>query len=391
MKTVDDFSTKSLTFLNFIILLLFLSYTLKFSEKTFYLPLDIVYSCWFFLLLLSFYLTKIKNSFFIFLLLYLFTSFVFYGINSSTFLINTDSSRYLLIIFTFSTLSFNVFSIPKYNNSLYRLTKKINFLFIAIIIFLIIYVVSSKRHFSFFLEQDFINSYLILSDLLSLILIIFLSHSDKKTVFHLLITVVLTIGVLSLGSRSSIVFLLISLTLIFYKNIIKSGFVHTLALLTMLVFSLNIAFYYIQSESEYFYRFYSIVEITEDNSFKARDVIQESFFNKLEKNKECIILGCGYEGQGEYVHNILSIWQSFGLLIFTINLIIIIASFYILFVKKKLGLLLPVYLFCFLSILFSRSYVSIVYPLHLGLSFFILYKGIDINHTNPLKTLSRKP
>ncbi|WP_417776490.1 hypothetical protein [Stutzerimonas xanthomarina] len=307
----------------------------------------------------------------IFVCLFCLISLVYYWLNIVLF---GSSSFVLSNILMFLVLGglVSIFlsrSVSKYE---YILSLLLNFSFVALVVVSLLFIVLSGNHFSFYLGAQYKNSYLILSDILALFTICFFVSSQSWVKF--LVGAFGGVLVMLLGSRSTMVFMFVSLAIyfpfLFHVSRSREKIIYT----TLLLLSLCAVSWYVYENIEMFYRFQSLLSLREDSSFLARQELKEFFFRSLTGRPSCFLFGCGTKVQGEYVHNYLSIWQFFGLPLF-FGTVLFLCSVSLCLVKytSRYQRVVPLFVFCALQLFFSRSIVGIVYPVLIGVSSYVFF------------------
>ena len=205
--------------------------------------------------------------------------------------------------------------------------------------------------------------YLTLSDAFAMFSISYLCR-DKLPSWEFVVVLGLSLMVIILlGSRTTMVFYPFSVVfLIGKRGSLLGAFGWSVALL-------GGAYYWLKDsldiESGAFFRFQTFFSTGTDESTTARDLFLEDMLNRLNENLECFIISCHPEN-GHYVHSILSVVQHFGFagLVFLVG-VIVVSALNIRFFKQQW--FLPVFVYCLISILMSRAWVSLTFPVFLAM------------------------
>ena len=219
-----------------------------------------------------------------------------------------------------------------------------------------------------------------------LIYLIGISHSQVKGLGLFFIFIMNTLILLITGGRSDF-FIYIVAAFIFYfifdKG--KSKFI-TASLITFIVtFFLIFSSLFSSGIMEKFDRFYRLD--SSDSSLLARNEIFVENIKDL--NSKIFISDPNYlikkhGNLGEYIHNILSAWESYGLIFFLLISYIALSNLIFLY-KYKSNLMKTragrfgvfIFIFCFLSILSSKS--VFYYPFWFALGFISIYRSLTKN------------
>lgn len=246
----------------------------------------------------------------------------------------------------------------------------INWVFVVFVGFVVMYLIGTKSHYSNYILPEYRNSYLVISDAVAITCIV--QFTAFKTGWRYLILFFGFMLILLLGSRSTMLFMFASLVVSF---LLSSGSkfkikFHDLIILGVGFFSIG---YYVLDNVEMFYRLVSILDLEGDSSKVARSELQLEFLEKLD-NPRCFLFGCGVKEVGSYVHNILSIWQLFGIISFAIFTLLVFVTSVVLFVRRyRFQYIYPLFIFCCLQLFFSRSVVSLVFPLLFAICIYVVF------------------
>lgn len=238
------------------------------------------------------------------------------------------------------------------------------------------------KYFVFFKDPGDIH---LKSDLYALSTLIALQLVSPGWFFILFVYFSYVIGVI--GSRIAFISFLISAFLIFYLKIKKINILKKtiyLYLIFLLVFLLTLFLQSILISISELERVATIFfEGSNDPSAVARKYQFQMFINKISFGSfKDFMLGGGAE-LGEYVHNILSLWQHFNIFVFLFVSFIIFLALTILFVKQKeYNFVFPTYIYLLLTSFLGRSFVSshVIFILFF-ISLFIIFDN-SIHHLN---------
>lgn len=201
--------------------------------------------------------------------------------------------------------------------------------------------------------------------LTSSIFIVFFSlytMAKNKNYFIFLLILSLTI-IITLGSRTGILFYLISLLYFYFKTFErKYSILITILLFTVItIYSEDLLFYVSENQ-----RLISLIELnTQDTSIIERlnqfvinwKFIEKNYFTGLFMSEIITI------GEGKYIHSYLSYLQSYGIIIFVFLNILIIKLIYQFFTIKANDsftiFVNTILIYTLLEFLFSRSYLFI--------------------------------
>lgn len=205
--------------------------------------------------------------------------------------------------------------------------------------------------------------YLTLSDAFAMFSISYLCR-DKLPSWEFAVVLGLSLTVIILlGSRTTMVFYPFSAAfLIGKRGSLLGAFGWSVALL-------GGAYYWLKDsldiESGAFFRFQTLFSTGADESATVRDLFLENMLIRLNENPECFIISCHPEN-GQYVHSILSVVQHFGFagLVFLVG-VIVVSALNITFFKQQW--FLPILVYCAISVVMSRAWVSVTFPVFLAL------------------------
>lgn len=354
-------------------LILFLSYSIKFLDIL-YFDIVLVTYISFALYALSKFQYFFKKDFFLdnefpllIFFLFILSSFCFSLINYLLFSADISHVKYILISLLFLPL------LSKYNVKQTRVANFFIFLFSTPIFIVFGYLMVMKTHFAEFLGVGFRDNYLILSDLMAIFGLLFLSYSRIYLLIRLTLFCFIFLGVLLLGSRSSILFLLLSFFIFFLFEYFYFEKLEKVFSLFMVISFIFLFIIFLIENTDFFYRFFSIISILDDHSTNERSLMMKIFWEKLIDSPIVFVVGGGVELEGTFSHNIFSIWQLLGLPSFIFFIFFIMLSFFKICKNPFFyRTILPLWIYCGFSLIFSRGVVSIVFPMILILSILLI-------------------
>lgn len=324
-------------------------------------------------------------------LLLLFVVFYFFGSAFNVVVLGVDPRfvRNLLVL----TLIFFVFVAVPEDRDVNFLIKYVSIIMLGLLLYFVIYVFLKGVHYSSFFLSSFQANYLILADVSAIAGLLFCM---LRIPFFLkcFVAALVMVGLLFLGSRSSMVFYFVALALAFLIEFRGFGLLAKTKSVLFLSVALVALIALVLEQKERFYRLFSIFNITEDSSFKARNNLADQFWENVSEGWLSFLVGGGSETSGSYAHNLLSVWQFSGFFAFLATILLLCLAFVIVFSRPVFfRRILPVWFFCFLSCIFSRSIVSIVFPVLFSLSWIVVFSAFPKSdsryRTRHQETLSR--
>lgn len=210
-------------------------------------------------------------------------------------------------------------------------------------------------------------SYLTTSDLFALFCIASLSRKQiGKIEFFLFLTVGL-LTVTLLGSRSAMAMLAATSIIIFARRFsLKSKLVSLILTLPAALYALT---EYVDFQSPAFNRLQSLFNLGSDASLSYRSQLFSHFFDKLDTNPLCFLVSC-HAPRGNYAHNFLSVIEHFG----AIGLLLFGSISFAVVMRWRFVIrsdFFPLFLFATISLIFTRAWVSPVFPIYLGIALFV--------------------
>jgi hypothetical protein len=206
-------------------------------------------------------------------------------------------------------------------------------------------------------------SYLTPSDLFAMTILAAIGSLRLRileALFYILIGIAFTVF---LGSRSSIIFFILSSTVFVLHQI---GGVRSILILIFMATSYWVLYIgLVEKSGELFGRVYTLFSLGKDESVTLRGEFISNFLETLNVSIHCLVVPCHPE-RGMYVHNFISMVQHFGVagLILTIVVATMSAVNYRAILRSRYFAL---FVFCALSVIFTRGWVSFVFPVLLGL------------------------
>jgi hypothetical protein len=212
--------------------------------------------------------------------------------------------------------------------------------------------------------RDFTGAgYLTLSDTFAMFSISYLCR-DKLPSWEFAVVLGLSLLVIFLlGSRTTLAFYPFSVAFLIGKRVSLLGaFGWSVALL-------GGAYYWLKDsldvESGAFFRVQTFFSTEVDESARVRDLFREDMLKYFNENPECFIVSCHPE-QGHYDHSVLSVVQHFGFagLVFLVGVIAVTALNFRFFKQQWF---LPILVYCAISLVMSRAWLSVTFPVFLAL------------------------
>lgn len=213
-------------------------------------------------------------------------------------------------------------------------------------------------------------SYITTSDLFSMFCLASLSRQRIREMEFFIFLALGLLVVALLGSRSAVIWLFIVSFFIFINRFKTSSKFISLFIAFPI---LSYLYYYIEENSRAFNRLNSLYDLENDESLSIRIEYFSNFFNRFYSEPKCIIISC-HSPEGHYAHNILSVMEHFGIIGASLFIFIFLAA-----ARRWKNILhlnaIPLFIFTAASVLFTRAWVSTVFPIFLGISLSILMAG----------------
>ena len=233
----------------------------------------------------------------------------------------------------------------------------------GLLVYWVIFIFNASSFLGDYLVKDYGGAnYLTTSDLLAMFSLALIGSSRTSLFESICFALITIVALVLLGSRASMT-LFAACYLVAIKNL---SLPKKLAGSLFFVFALFLGLIFIENaESGLFYRFNSIFTLGDDDSSFARSELFSKYFDNLFANPICFALPCP-PAAGNYVHNILSVHQYFGLMVFLVILSLLLLSF--LQIKSYFsGPFFALLAYSFIQVLFFRSWVSLTFPIFLAL------------------------
>ena len=254
-------------------------------------------------------------------------------------------------------------------------SKMIYFVYILIVIWVVfIYTESGLVGGSVVSSYGGLN-YITTSDLLAMSALAIIGSNRTSYKESLIFALITLIALILLGSRISIVCFIICY-LVSAKNInIRAKFAIAFSFLAILIFMINSIN---KADDELFYRFNTLYELDGDLSVIGRTEMVSSYLNNMYENPVCIIVACPPIA-GNYVHNIISIHQYFGLITFLLIFLLYVISI-IKYLRRKDAEIAGLLAYVFVLTLIARSWASLVFPVALAIIIYISFSRDPRHH-----------
>lgn len=202
------------------------------------------------------------------------------------------------------------------------------------------------------------GAYLRIADLMCIISLICISKT-KSVYIKITFSILSAISLLYIGSRSSLLFFLFSLGIGFILSIQRTNAMYIIFSIIGLIFIIFVSKNFLGNIENLFYetRIGQTMLTEGGGGVDERQRLLELGLERIEKNP---LLGnwqnrlFNSNDGGDYIHNILFLWDDFGLTVFSL-MAIIITLIYI-HVKDNKNIFISTYLFITLSMLFARAY-----------------------------------
>ena len=212
------------------------------------------------------------------------------------------------------------------------------------------------------LNED--GAYLRIADLYCIVTLLIFSSIKSRPVLFIMVIVAVPI-LLFIGSRSSLLFFALAVAVSFLWDLpnIKIKNMATFFLFAICLISV---LYALIPESFLFYsNIFSesrIGQTLQSSGYAGVDERNNLFFDGIDRISSDPFFGSwiarlyGSNNGGDYMHNILYLWDDFGLLVFSLMVVLMIVSIAKVFLSPDLKRFMPLVLFCLLSMIFARAY-----------------------------------
>lgn len=215
------------------------------------------------------------------------------------------------------------------------------------------------------------QNYLVVADLFAMTAIAFLLRPGISAPVYLLVAGSTLVALFFLSSRTSLVFFPIALLFTVGRQVRLSVFL--LVALPSLVASSVYFVNQIGTDTFNMARVTALFDLSSDESATARSQFRENTLTRLDQSPSCLIVPC-HPTQGMYDHSILSVVEFFGLAGIWFLLIAIAACAYY-WRRIYASWYLPLFVYCLLSLAFSRAWVSAAFPVGVALLFDVLARN----------------
>jgi hypothetical protein len=259
-------------------------------------------------------------------------------------------------------------------------------IFVYLLYVLILYINLYNSVFQIMMKGDY-GVKLKLGDTFAIVSILILTTIGKKY-FKIFIFFISSIFLFAIGSRTSL-YLYIFISIFYFIRNVSYKYIFI-----SMMFLIGSVFYLINTNKidiEHDRRIAILYNLSSDGSYNSRENLLKNGLNSILNNP---VLG-DYGGQfkkyndiGSYIHNILSYYRQFGLVVFTIMIFyFFIINIYFFkwlfkFYDKKIDYIFYISLFLFIEILFSRAYSFSYVWFSIGMLFnkrnLIIYRKYNI-------------
>lgn len=255
---------------------------------------------------------------------------------------------------------------------------------ILFLIFYWVYFIGQAQFLSDNAVREFgAENYLTLSDLLSFFCLAAIAESKKSTWMMIVWFFAGLFALMMMGSRASVLLFVFAIFISRVINSDKASIKNLVKnfILPLLVLLVSVILFFTLFEESVTYRMQTFQDLGGDVSYAERNMQIDEFLDRYAGDLSCYFAPCR-PPTGEYVHNILSLVQYFGILG---GVIMIIGGFYLVRAWRKgwRPKLLSIFVFALCQFLFFRPWVSIVFPVlvaYVVSSLFFLYQN-QIKHT----------
>lgn len=214
-------------------------------------------------------------------------------------------------------------------------------------------------------------SYLTTSDMIAAFFIVLCGLNASSAIKFLMLAGFGLLAIALIGSRSALLIYIIVISFIFFQGKSLYFIVRVLGVgvsLGCLVYiavpsSFEILEPLFERSSR---RLMAILMGSSDVSFLEREMLRLNYIDRLVSDPWCFLKPCPPIATG-YVHNWLSVIQFFGGLAYPL-MMLIIGSWIVMFRKREFNFVTPLMIFCSLSLVLSRAWVHVVFPIAIGIS-----------------------
>lgn len=360
-----------------VLLVLLVAYAVKFAELV---ELDVVVVGW--IAVLFYALLQVRLRLFFVPAIFYFLLFLAYLTGTVLVPRNPPELEYARVILTSFILSTLVFGImtKKYtalglaSGSSLRARWIVYFGIIAVAAWAMFVYIEGKELGGSVVKEYGGANYLTSSDLLAMFSLVVLGSRNVSKKESLIFFSISVMALLFLGSRASLLVFCVAYAFC-VNEISRKG--KLIILLGVFFIVLAIGFAVQGDDSDLFFRFKTLYDLSGDESLAARDAFFSNYLSTIGQRVECLFLPC-MPASGDYVHNIISVHQYFGIAgVIMIAVLLLLAFLY--YVKFR-DLLLPGLLFYVsVNMIFARAWVSLVFPVFIGMLLFFASKILASN------------
>lgn len=227
------------------------------------------------------------------------------------------------------------------------------------------FIYQEQANVSYAVREYGVTNYLTLADLVAMLTLVTVFGRSLPPLVRGGWILVGVLACMLIGSRATMV--LVAFSLILGMLIGSNGGVVARAkyvAMAAAVLALAITTFISRFDETITYRFMTLVDMSGDESAQGRNDFLLSYVDSVSNDASCLFFPC-MPSAGQYVHNILSVPQYFGIggIIF---LIASIAALLLAFMKGWRPFAFPLFVFCILELMLARAWVSLVFPVAVG-------------------------
>lgn len=359
-----------------VFLMLLVAYAVKFAEL---IDLDVVVVGWMAVALYVLYRVKL-NLIFIPAVFHL-VLFVAYSIGIAFVPLNPLEFEYGRVVLTSFILSTLVFGLMiKKNNSRFPARgslkgRWITYLgLVAITVWTIFVYIQGKSIGESVVKEYGAANYLTSADLLAMFSLAVLGSRNVSARESLVFFAVSVVALVFLGSRASLLVFCFSYLFCIKQLQRRSKLIIFLGALLIA----GVIGYVIQNdESDLFFRFKTLYNLGADESLSGREAFFSNYLSTIGQRVECLFFPC-MPASGDYVHNLISVHQYFGIAgVMAVASLLLFALIY--FLKFRFFLLPGLFAYVSANMLFARAWVSLVFPVFIGMLLFFSTRVLVAN------------
>lgn len=360
IKRIDIYGETKLGIVFFLLLFV---YFVKFSNL---IAIDITIVGW--MLLLMYSIFRVENK------ILILSAFVYIGILLFYFLgyyTSTDAADadYEKNILSFAVLTALVIEYRRNSlESSFSIESKISNVTILNVVYFfvaiwIVFILNASQTLGDYVVSEYGGAnYLTTSDLLAMLTLVVVG-SRKINFVNSLIYLGITIFALALlGSRASIILFLLSYMFSLERKYLFKSMFFGLVFLSMIFVIYRFADDF---DGNMFFRLKTIFDLAGDESKEGRSFLFDNYLTGIFSDPYCVVFPC-HPVPGDYVHNIFSIQQYFGLPIFLLSLYVI-ADAVLRLIKGSASTFLPLFIYVLSQTIFFRSWHSLTFPVLIAL------------------------